>query len=121
MLLFLKFSTRKYCWAQGKIHWLIFWTAVVPCQVHAASLLGDHTCPQWMRMQVTAKKAWASSFLAPLSLTLKSIKGAKPDQGNDSSRPSVDAVAFIDTYCAAHPEKVAADGAGAYFKTLVGR
>jgi len=84
-------------------------------------LLGDHTCPQWLRMQSPAKKMWADSFLGPLTLTLKSIKGAKPEQGKDPSRPQGEAVAFIDTYCAAHPEKVAADGAGAYFKTLVGR
>jgi len=94
---------------------------VAPSQAQAVSLLGDHTCPQWARMQAPAKKAWANSFLAPLTLTLKSIKGAKQEPGNEVAKPPGDAVAFIDAYCAAHPEKVAADGAGAYFKTLVGR
>ena len=94
--------------------------AVVSGGVQATSLLGDHTCPQWLRMQVPAKQAWAKSFLAPLSLALKSIQGSKRDASADASRPTGDAVASIDAYCAAHPDKMAADGAGAYFKTLVG-
>ena len=111
---------RKYGWTQWRLHWLICWASVVPGPVNAVSLLGDHTCQQWKRMDLPAKKMWADSFLAPLTLTLKSIKGAKQEQGKDAFRPAGDAVAFIDNYCAAHPEKVAADGAGAYFKTLVG-
>ena len=112
---------RKHAWTPWQIHWLLCWAAVAPSQAQAVSLLGDHTCPQWARMQAPAKKAWANSFLAPLTLTLKSIKGAKQEPGNEVAKPPGDAVAFIDAYCAAHPEKVAADGAGAYFKTLVGR
>jgi len=99
---------------------LICGLALALCEVHATSLLGDYTCPQWLRLQPPAKNAWAKSFLAPLSLALKSIGGAKRDTGSDASPPSGDAVASIDRYCFAHPEKLAADGAGAYFKTLVG-
>jgi len=94
--------------------------AIASSGVHATSLLGDHTCPQWLRMQAPAKQAWAKSFLAPLSLALKSIQGAKRDASADASRTTGDAVASIDRYCMAHPDKLAADGAGAYFKTLVG-
>ncbi|MFM6993289.1 MAG: hypothetical protein ACKOWD_18880 [Rhodoferax sp.] len=88
--------------------------------MHSTSLLGDHTCPQWLRMQAPAKQAWAKSFLAPLSLALKSIHSAKRDSSGEASRTTGDAVTAIDSYCAAHPDKLAADGAGAYFKTLVG-
>ncbi len=94
--------------------------AVVSGGVHASSLLGDHTCPQWLRMQVPAKQAWAKSFLAPLTLALKSIHGSKRDASGEASRTTGEAVASIDSYCAAHPNNMAADGAGAYFKTLVG-
>ena len=100
---------------------LLLWgLAVLSSGVQATSLLGDHTCPQWLRMQTPAKQAWAKSFLAPLSLALKSIHGSKRDASGDASRTTGDAVASIDSYCAAHPDKLAADGAGAYFKTLVG-
>jgi hypothetical protein len=71
-------------------------------------------------MESSAKKAWVDSFLAPLSLTLKSIQGAKRDAYNDDRQSSGKAVAFVDAYCEAHPDKVAADGAGAYFKMLMG-
>jgi len=91
---------------------------VASCGVHATSLLGDHPCPQWLRMPVPAKQAWAKSFLAPLSLALQSIHGAKRDPSPDASRTAGDAVASIDNYCAAHPDKFAADGAGSYFKML---
>jgi hypothetical protein len=94
--------------------------AVVSGGVHASSLLGDHTCPQWLRMQAPAKQAWAKSFLAPLTLALKSIHGSKRDASGEASRTTGEAVASIDSYCAAHPDNMAADGAGAYFKTLVG-
>jgi hypothetical protein len=94
--------------------------AIASSGVQATSLLGDHTCPQWLRMQSPAKQAWAKSFLAPLSLALKSIQGAKRDASADASRTTGDAVASIDSYCMAHPDKLAADRAGAYFKTLVG-
>lgn len=88
--------------------------------LHATSLLGDHTCPQWLRMQAPAKQAWTKSFLAPLSLALKSIHGSEREASGEASRTTSDAVTSIDTYCAAHPDKLAADGAGAYFRTLVG-
>ena len=99
---------------------LLCWLAIAFSGADATSLLGDPTCPQWLRMQAPAKQAWAKSFLAPLSLALKSIQGPKRDAGNDASRTTGDAVASIDSYCTAHPDKLAADGAGAYFKTLVG-
>ena len=99
---------------------LLCWLTMASSGLHATSLLGDHTCPQWLRMQAPAKQAWTKSFLAPLSLALKSIHGAKRDAGGEDSRTTSDAVTSIDTYCAAHPDKMAADGAGAYFKTLVG-
>ena len=99
---------------------LLCWLTMASSGLHATSLLGDHTCPQWLRMQAPAKQAWAKSFLAPLSLALKSIHGAKRDASVDASRTTSDAVISIDTYCAAHPDKMAADGAGAYFKTLAG-
>ncbi len=111
---------RNFGRTPGPVLWLLCGLALASSQVNAGSLLGDHSCPQWMRMQDPAKKAWASSFLAPLSLTLKSIQGAQGTAANASSRPAGDAVAYIDGYCAAHPEKLSADGAGAYFKTLVG-
>ena len=99
---------------------LLCWLTMASSGLHATSLLGDHTCPQWLRMQAPAKQAWAKSFLAPLSLAVKSIHGSKRDAAGDATRTTGDAVASIDTYCAAHPDKMAADGAGAYFKTLVG-
>ncbi len=99
---------------------LLCWLAMASSGVDATSLLGDHTCPQWLRMQAPAKQAWAKSFLAPLSLALKSIHGSKRDASGEASRTTGEAVASIDSYCAAHPDNMAADGAGAYFKTLVG-
>jgi len=96
------------------------WLWVASSAVHTSSLLGEHSCPQWLRMQEPAKQAWAKSFLAPLNLALKSIRGANADTRGNAARPPGDAVASIDAYCRAHPDKLAADGAGAYFKTLVG-
>jgi hypothetical protein len=74
-----------------------------------------------MGMELLAKRTWVDSFLAPLSLTFKSIQGEKRDKYNEDSRSPGDAVTFVDAYCALHPEKGAADGAGAYFNKLMGQ
>ena len=82
-------------------------------------MLGDHTCAQWMGMEASQKVLWADSFLAPLSLTIKSLRREKHDPYKDDSKSSGNAVTFIDDYCTRHPERVAADGAGEYFKIMM--
>jgi len=66
----------------------------------------------------TRKTGLGQVVLAPLSLALQSIHGVKRDPSPDASRTAGDAVASIDSYCTAHPDKLAADGAGTYFKML---
>ena len=101
--------------------WLVGALAVLPHCAGAGSLLGDHTCVQWETMETPVKKSWVDSFLAPLSLTFKTLQKEKRDAYNMDLRASVNAVGFVDVYCAEHPEKVAADGAAEYFQMLMQR
>lgn len=101
--------------------WLVGALTVLPWCAGAGSLLGDHTCVQWKTMEALAKKSWVDSFLAPLSLTFKTLQKEKRDAYNADPRASGNAVGFVDAYCAAHPDKVAADGAAAYFQVLMQR
>ena len=59
--------------------------------------------------------------MSPLSLAFKGVQSEKKDVYNTDLRSSGNAISFVDTYCAAHPDKVAADGAGEYFKVIIQR
>ena len=98
---------------------LIATSGMAATEVTAASLFGDYTCAQWQAAAYSAKKAWADAFLAPLSLTIKSMQKSSQDAYNDDPKASQTAVAYIDAYCLSHPERGAADGAADYFKRLM--
>ena len=110
-----------FFWIHWRIIGLVLLMASTPFEVNATSLLGDYPCIDWGSMERAAKKTWINSFLAPLSLAFKSVQVDKRDLYNPDSRSADDAVAYVDNYCSLHTVNVAADGAGAYFKLLIGQ
>lgn len=86
----------------------------------AASLFGDHTCPQWLNLANAEKRTWANAFLAPLSLTYKGIYKRQTDPYNDDPAAAVAAVKGMDSFCRARPEMGAGDAAAAHLKKLMG-
>jgi hypothetical protein len=89
-----------------------------PVNLQAASLLGDHTCAHWLLLPEADQKTWVNSFIAPLSLTYKSLRKTKSDKYNDDPNAYLTAIANINAYCKAHPEHSAAQGAGAHLHAL---
>ncbi len=92
---------------------------VMQVPAHAVSLFGDHACADWGKLDIATKKTWANAFLAPLSMAHEDRRKTGTDKYNDEPRAADAAVAGIDRFCVAHPERGAADGAADYLSSLV--
>lgn len=89
-----------------------------PMITQAASLFGDHTCKDWSGLEYATKKSWTNAFLAPLSLTYRSIQKTRKDNYNDDPLSYEKAIESIDNFCRTQPEQDASTGAMNFLKKL---
>lgn len=86
----------------------------------AGSLFGDPACETWPTMDIEARRKWTLAFLAPLSMAHEDRQKTGEDKFNSKVEAAERAMANIDAFCKANPEKTAADGAAAHLESLVG-
>ena len=76
-------------------------------EANSQHLFGNPNCENWPTLSVSEKTTWLNAFLVPLNLTNVSRK--KPKVDKFSQLTSLDpAVKYVDSYCEANADKLAA-------------
>ncbi len=73
--------------------------------------ISNPTCSEWTGLHERSKSQWATAFLSTMSMGLsRGKKEQKFKVGQDFG----EAVIAIDTYCSAHPNAQASEGAATF-------